>query len=96
MAQALKVTAPHTMYTHATLSPMTTKATPQKQGTTKMVRVTLSDGGWRRLRLKAADENVSLTHVVNGILERESARIAIRKLTAQTGASHSTRQGGEG
>ena len=49
-----------------------------------MVRVTLSDGGWRRLRLKAADENVSLTHLVNGILERESARISIRKLTAQT------------
>ena len=45
-----------------------------------MVRVTLSDGGWRRLRLKAADEDVSLTQVVNRILERESARIAIRKL----------------
>jgi len=49
------------------------------------MRVTLSDGGWRRLRLKAADENVSLTKLVNGILERESARIAIRKLEKEGG-----------
>jgi len=68
------------VYAPATLSRMPTKAAPHEQGTTKMVRVTLSDGGWRRLRLKAADEDVSLTQVVNRILERESARIAIRKL----------------
>ncbi len=45
-----------------------------------MVRVTLTESGWRRLRLKAADEGVSLTQLVNGILARHSARIAIREL----------------
>lgn len=49
-----------------------------------MVRVTLSEAGWRHLRLKAADENVSVTQLVNGILARESARIVLRKLTAET------------
>jgi hypothetical protein len=39
--------------------------------TTKTVRITLSESEWRRLRLKAADENVSLTRLVSEILERE-------------------------
>jgi hypothetical protein len=49
-----------------------------------MVRVTLPDRDWRRLRLEAADKNVSLTWLVNAILQRESAKIQIRELRAET------------
>jgi hypothetical protein len=71
--------------TGATLTPMTTESAPQEQGTTKTVRVTLSDEDWRRLRLEAANKGVSLTWLVNTTLRRESAKIVMRGLRAKEG-----------
>jgi predicted HicB family RNase H-like nuclease len=69
--------------TGTTLAHMPTQSAPQEQGTTKTVRVTLSDEDWRRLRLEAANKGMSLTRLVNLTLERESATIVMRGLRAQ-------------
>lgn len=58
---------------------MTTKAASHKQ-VTKVIRVTLSEDGWRRLRLRAADQDLSMTRLLGSILEAEAARVAIRNV----------------
>jgi hypothetical protein len=62
-----------TSYTHATLQPMATGAAAE-EGVTKLVRVTLTDAQWRQLRVKAAEQDVSLTRLLGSILASEADR----------------------
>ena len=43
---------------------------------TKMVRVTLTAEQWRRLRVKAAERDESMTRLLGAILAREAAEEA--------------------
>jgi hypothetical protein len=55
---------------------MMSKATKPKQNgsepVTKMVRVTLTAEQWRRLRIKAAEQDESMTRLLAAILAREA------------------------
>jgi hypothetical protein len=57
---------------------MTSKAaTPKQKGSesvTKMVRVTLTAEQWRRLRIKAAEQDESMTRLLGTILAREATK----------------------
>jgi len=63
----------------AILLHMAINAAPQEKDT-KLVRISLPEGSWRRLRLAAADQGVSLTKLVGAILEVEAARVSIRAM----------------
>jgi hypothetical protein len=45
-----------------------------EEGVTKLVRVTLTDAQWRQLRVKAAEQDVSLTRLLGSILASEADR----------------------
>jgi hypothetical protein len=66
------------MYAYATLYAMMSKATePGQEGSepvTKMVRLTLTAEEWRRLRIKAAEQDESMTRLLGAILAREAGR----------------------
>lgn len=55
---------------------MTSKAAMSKdegsEPVTKMVRVTLTADQWRRLRIKAAEQDESMTRLLGAILAREA------------------------
>jgi hypothetical protein len=55
---------------------MTPKVADSKQEgsepVTKMVRVTLTAEQWRRLRIKAAEQDESMTRLLGAILAREA------------------------
>jgi hypothetical protein len=57
---------------------MTAKAAaPKRKGAepvTKMVRVTLTAEQWRRLRIKAAEQDESMTRLLGAILAREAGK----------------------
>ena len=57
---------------------MTAKAAASKQKgsepVTKMVRVTLTAEQWRRLRIKAAEQDESMTRLLGAILAREAGK----------------------
>ncbi len=57
---------------------MTSKAAaPKQKGSepvTKMVRVTLTAEQWRRLRVKAAQRDESMTRLLGAILAREAGK----------------------
>jgi hypothetical protein len=57
---------------------MTSKAAaPEQKGlepVTKMVRVTLTAEQWRRLRIKAAEQDESMTRLLGAILAREAGK----------------------
>jgi hypothetical protein len=52
-------------------------AEPKHKGSesvTKMVRVTLTAEQWRRLRIKAAEQDKSMTRLLGAILAREAGQ----------------------
>lgn len=57
---------------------MTSKAANSRQdgseAVTKMVRVTLTAEQWRRLRIKAAEQDESMTRLLGAILAREATK----------------------
>ncbi len=44
------------------------------EGITKLIRVTLTDAQWRQLRVKAAEQDVSVTRLLGSILASEADR----------------------
>ncbi len=60
-------------YANATVLPMAiTASEAQGGGVTKLIRVTLTEDQWRRLRVKAAEEDVSMTRLLGAILAGEA------------------------
>jgi len=56
---------------------MSKAAKPNQEGSesvTKMVRVTLTAEQWRRLRIKAAEQDESMTRLLGAILAREATK----------------------
>lgn len=56
---------------------MTSVAASKQAGSepvTKMVRVTLTTEQWRRLRVKAAEQDESMTRLLGAILAREAGQ----------------------
>lgn len=56
---------------------MTTDAAPKQKGgepVTKVVRVTLTAERWRELRVRAAEQDMSMTRLLGLMLERDAVR----------------------